>query len=150
MAHPSPAPNAYPPQPHLQDITHLSQEGLQDDKQDPSYHPQTIPHYILHPQHRPKHHRPDLIRAVGCTTNSEGRLIIDPTYRGRRQIQIIECKYSKDGNIKEIIDHIYQLYEPLTTALQTHGRLKADAKIFSIVISKTNTFNLKTLQKLPD
>jgi len=65
---------------HLQAIIHPSQEGLQDDNQDPNDHPRTILDYILHPQHRPKHHRPDLIRTVGYTTNSEGRLITDPKY----------------------------------------------------------------------
>jgi hypothetical protein len=135
-------------QPHLQAITHPSQEGLQDDKQDPTNHPQTIPVYILHPQHRPKHHRPDLIRAVGYPTNLEGRLIQNPTYRGRRQIQIIECKSSTDCNILKIIDYIYQLYEPLKAALQTHGNLKADIIIIPIVISRTCTLNVKTLAEI--
>ena len=96
----------------------------------------------------PKHHRPDLIRAVGYATNSEGRLITDPTYRGRRQIQIIECKYSTTGNIQDIIDHIYQLYETLKAALQKHGRLKADNIIIPIVITRTSTFDVKTLPEI--
>ena len=82
--------------------------------------------------------------AVGFTLNKQGRLVKDLTYRGRRQIQIIECKYSTDGNIQTIIDHIYDIYEPLRQALQTHGTLKADVKIIPIVISRTGTFHVKT------
>ena len=115
---------------------------------DPNDHPQTIPGYILHPQQRPKQHRPDLIRAVSYIINLEGRLITDPTYRGRRQIQIIEYKYSTDDNIEEIIEHMYLLYEPLKTALQTHGGLKADIISIPIVISKTCTFNVRTLVEI--
>ena len=61
---------------------------------------------------------------------------------------MIECKYSTDGNIHDIIDHIHNIYEPLKLALQTHGRIKADIKIIPIVISRTGTFNIKTLAKL--
>jgi len=104
--------------------------------------------YSTHNKDLNEHHRPDLVRAVGYTTNLEGRLITDPTYSRRRQIQIIECKYSTYGHIQEIIDHIYQLYEPLKTSLQTHGRLKADIIIIPIVISRTSTFNMKTLAEV--
>jgi len=77
----------------------------------------TIPEYILPAQHRPAHHRPDLIRAVGYKYGPEGKLIKDPTYKGRRQLQLIECKYSTNGNIQEIINHILTIYEPLKQAL---------------------------------
>ncbi len=80
--------------------------------------------------------------------NSQDTLVRDPTYRGRRQIQIIECKYSTDGNIQTIIDHIYDIYEPLRLALQAHGTLKADVKIIPIVISRTGTFHVKTLAEI--
>lgn len=69
-------------------------------------------------------------------------------YRGRRHVQIIECKYSIDGNIQELIDHTYQLYEPLKGALQMLGSLKADSIIIPIVISRTCTFNVKTLAEI--
>jgi hypothetical protein len=85
---------------------------------------------------------------VGFTLNKQGRLVKDLTYRGRRQIQLIECKYSTDGNLQTIIDHIYDIYEPLRQALQTHGTLKADIKIIPIVISRTGTFNVKTLAEI--
>ncbi len=78
------------PHSHHQDIKHSTHEGLQDDKSDNPDYPQTIPEYILHPQHRLKHHKPDLIRAVGFTLNKQGKLVKDLTYRGQRQIQIIE------------------------------------------------------------
>ena len=82
----------------LPQITHPEEEGLQNDKPNTPNQPQIIPDYILPPQHIPTHHRPDMIMAIGYTINSHGQLIPDPTYRGRRQIQIIECKYSTDGN----------------------------------------------------
>ena len=133
-----------PTQADLTGITHPLQEGLQDDKtENPEYH-STIPEYVLHPQHRPKHHKPDLIRAVGFILNKHGKLVKDPTFRGRRQIQIIECKYSTDGNMHTIIEHIYEIYEPLRVALQTHGTLKAEVKIIPIVISRTGTFHVRT------
>jgi hypothetical protein len=47
----------------------------------------------------------------------------------------------------DIIDHIYNIYEPLKLALQTHGTIRTDIKIVSIVISKTCTFNVKTLSE---
>jgi hypothetical protein len=77
------------PHSHHYDIKHSTQEGLQDDKSDNPDYPQTIPDYILHPQYRNKHHKPYFIRAVGFTLNKQGKLVKDPTYRGRRQIQII-------------------------------------------------------------
>ena len=72
----------------------------------------------------------------------------DLTYRGQRQIQIIECKYSTDGNIQTITDHIYDIYDPPRLELQTYGSLKADVKIIPIVISRTNTFHVKTLAEI--
>jgi hypothetical protein len=142
-----PIPSPAPEDPTLEAITQPNLEGLQDDKADTRY-PQTIPEYILPAQHRPKHHRPDLIRAVGYMLTPEGRLTIDHTYRGRRQLQLIECKYSTDGNIDDIIEHIHIIYEPLKLALQTHGTIKADIKIIPIVISRTGTFNFKTLAEI--
>jgi len=128
----------------LDTITHPSQKGMHDDKAYPNY-PQTIPEYILPAQHRPHHHRPDLIRAVGYILTPDGRLTKDITYRGRRHLQLIECKYSTDGNTHDIIEHIYIIYEPLNLALQTFGRIKAEIKIIPIVINRTCTFNVKTL-----
>ena len=60
-------------QTQLEAIKHPNQEGIQDDKADSNY-PQAIPEYILPAQHRPKHHRPDLIRAVRYILTPEGRL----------------------------------------------------------------------------
>ena len=136
------------PHSHYHDIKHSTQEGLQDDKTDNPDYPQTLPDHILPPQHRPIHHKPDLIRAVGFTLNKQGKLVKDLTYRGQRQIQIIECKYATDGNIQTIIDHIYEIYEPLRQALQTYGTLKAEIKIIPIVITRTGTFHIKTLAEI--
>jgi len=116
----------------LSQILHPEEERLQNGKPNKPNQPQAIPDYILPPQHRPTHHRPNMIRAIGYTINSNGPLIPDPAYGGRRQIQIIECKYSTDGNTQAVIEHIYNIYEPLKQALQTHGPLKAEIKIISI------------------
>jgi hypothetical protein len=137
-----------PPHTHHQGITHSLQEGLQDDKSENPGYPHSIPDYVLHPQHKPKHHKPDLVRADGYTLNTQGNLVKDLAYRGQRQIQIIECEYSTDGNIQTSIDHIYDIYEPLRIAFQTHGILKADVKIIPIVISRTGTFHVKTLAEI--
>jgi hypothetical protein len=120
---------------------------MQDVKADPNC-PQTIPEYILPTQHRPQHHRPDLIRAIGYTITPEGRITKDLTYMGRRQLQTIECKYSTDGNTHDIIEHIYIIYEPLKPALQTPGAIKAGIKIIPIVISRTSTFNVRTMAEI--
>ncbi len=74
-----------------QGISKPLQEGLQDDKSENLEHPQSIPDCILHPQHKPKHHNLYLIQAVWYTFNTQGKLVKDLTYRGQRQIQIIEC-----------------------------------------------------------
>ena len=85
---------------------------------------------------------------MGFAIKQQGKLVKDPTYRGRKQIQIIECKYSTDGNIQTIIEHIYEIYKPLRQALQNYGTLKADVKIIPIVISRAGTFHVKTLAKI--
>jgi hypothetical protein len=82
---------------NLPPITPPEQEGLQDDKYADPETPHIIPEYILPAQFRPTHHKPDIIRAIGYTIGPDGTLKEDPTYRGRRQLQLIECKYSTDG-----------------------------------------------------
>ena len=89
----------------------------------------TIPEYILPVHTRPTHHRANLIRAVRYIFGPNGKLIKDPTYNGIRQLQLIECKYSADGNIQEIINHIHTIYEPLKKALQHHVTLKHISKL---------------------
>ena len=86
------------PHTHLRGITHSQQEGLQDNKSNDPDCPQSIPDYILLAHHNTKHHRPDLIRAVGYTLNTQGKLVKHLTYRCQRQIQLIKCKYSTDRN----------------------------------------------------
>jgi hypothetical protein len=60
---------------HHQGIIHSLQEGLQDEIVENLDYPQFIPDYVLHPQHKPKHHKPDLIRADGYTHNAQGKLV---------------------------------------------------------------------------
>ena len=94
---------------NLPPITNPEQEGLQDDKHIDAETPHIIPEYILPAQFRPTHHKLDIIRAIGYIIGPDGTLKEDPTYRGRRQLQLLECKYSTDGNITYIIDHIYTI-----------------------------------------
>jgi len=97
--------------PPLEPVNHPSEEGLQDDMTNTTNNSHTIPDYMMHLNHKSQHHRPDLVRAVNYTLDSEGKLKRDPTYRGRRKMQIIECKYSTDGNIPTIIHHIFQTHD---------------------------------------
>jgi len=114
---------------------------MQDVKANSNY-PQTIPEHILPAKHRLKHHRPDLIRAIGYIITPEGRLTKD------LKLQIIECKYCTDGNTHDITGHNYVIYEPLKLAHQTHGTIKADIKLIPIGINRTCTFNVKTLAEI--
>ena len=71
---------------HRQGRTHSLHEGLQDDKSENPDYPQSIPDSVLHPEHKPRHHKPDLIRAVGYTLNTQSKLVQDLADRGQRQI----------------------------------------------------------------
>ena len=97
-----------------------TQEGLQNDKIHIK-HPTIIPNNILPNHKRPKNLKPDIIRAIGYILNSQSALVAHPTYRGRRCLQIIECKYSTDNNILETIEHIHTIYEPLKQVIQLHN-----------------------------
>jgi hypothetical protein len=65
-----------------------TQEGLQNDKI-LTKHPTIISNTILLKHNRPKHHKPDIVRAIVYIINSKGALVADPTYKGRRCLQII-------------------------------------------------------------
>ena len=56
---------------------------------------------------------------------------------------MVECIYSIDGNIREIINHICDIYEPLRLALQNQGALRTDFKIILIGINRTSTIGIK-------
>ena len=43
---------------------------------------------------------------------------------------------------------MYNICEPRKQALQTHGTIKAEINIIPIVISRTVTFNVKTLAEI--
>ena len=72
-----PQDNTEYPAAQLPQILHPEEEGLRNDKPNTATHPQTIPEYILPPQHRSTHHKPDMIKAIGYTINSNGKLIPD-------------------------------------------------------------------------
>ncbi len=78
---------------HTLEALEATEKGLQNDKKY-TKHPTIIPNNILPKHNRPKHHKPEIIRAIGYIINTEGALVANPTYRGRRCLQIIECKYS--------------------------------------------------------
>jgi hypothetical protein len=114
---------------------------------------QDTPHHTgVHPTRTPQAQTPQTgsYTSGRLHTWAKRKLNVDNTYKGRRQLQIIECKYSTDGNITKIIDHIHTIYEPLKNALQTYGTIQADIKIIPIVISRTCTFNVKTLAEIAE
>ena len=124
------------------------EEGMQDYKSDVHY-TTTVPDYLLPPEDRPQHCKPDIIRAVGYTLcPSSGMLIPDLTYKGRRVLQIIECKFSTDFNMHEVVDHIPGFYTPLKDKILQHGAWTSDIDIIPIVISRTGSFSKKTLAQL--
>ena len=67
---------------------------------------------------------------------------------GKKATVTRRCKYSTDGDTQAVIDHIYNICEPLKQELQTHGTIKAKIKIIPIVISRIGTFNVKTLAEI--
>jgi len=97
---------------HTLQSIEATHEGLQNDKAN-IRHPTVIPNTILPKHKRPKHNKPDIIRAIGYITDSRCALVKDTTYIGRRCLQLIECKYSTDSNISDIIDHIHTIHAPL-------------------------------------
>ena len=66
-------------------------EGLQNDKEK-SQHPTIIPTNLLPKHKKPKNYKSDIIRAIGYQWNTKCQLVEDPTYKGRRCLQLIECK----------------------------------------------------------
>ena len=123
-------------------------EGLQNDKEK-SQHPTIIPTNLLPKHKRPKHYKPDIIRAIGYQWNATGQLIEDPTYKGRRCLQLIECKYSTDSNLLDTITNIHNIYEPLKQAIMRHNRKnRLQVQIIPIVISRTGNFHTKTMAEI--
>jgi hypothetical protein len=100
-----------------------TQEGLQDDKMKP-LHPTIIPTDLLPKHKRPQHHKPDIIRAIEYRRNSQRQLVEDTTYKERRCLQLIECKYSTVSNTLDTMNSIHNIYEPLKHAIIRHNRNK--------------------------
>ena len=96
-------------------------EGLQNDKEK-TQHPTIIPTNLLPRHKRPIHYKQDIIRAIGYKWNAKRQLVEDPTYKGRRCLQLIECKYSTDSNILDTITNIHNIYEPLKQAIMRHNK----------------------------
>jgi len=66
-------------------------EGLQNDKEE-IQHPTIIPTNLLPTHKRPQHYKPNIIRAIGYTRNTQGQPVEDTTYKRRRCLQLIEGK----------------------------------------------------------
>ncbi len=47
-----------------------------------------------------------------------------------------------------MIDHIYNIYEPLRQALQAHGTMTAEIRSIPIAIIRIGTFNVKNLAEI--
>ena len=121
-----------------------------DDDTKPDEHYTTIlPEYLLPAEHRPQRCKPDIVRAVGFLIDPHtGRLTPDLEYRGRRVLQLIECKYATDTNMHEVIARIREIYADLRDAILQHGWWEADIEIIPIVISRTGSFHIQTLAEL--
>jgi hypothetical protein len=98
-------------------------EGLQNDKEK-SQHPTIIPANLLPKRKRPQHYKPNIIKAISYTRNKQGHMVEDPAYKGRRCLQLIECKYSIDTNTLDTITNIHNIYEPLKQAIMRHNTKK--------------------------
>ena len=123
-------------------------EDPDEDKPDSHYHT-VLPEYLLPTANRPTHYKPDIIRAVGyLTDHTTGQLTPDLTYTGRRVLQIIECKFATDTDMHETTTKIKRLYNPLRQAIMDHGQWQGDIDIIPIVISRTGSFNTKTLAEI--
>ena len=55
-------------------------EGLQNDKEK-TQHSTIIPTNLLPKHKRPKHHKSDMIRAIGYKWSTQGQLVEDLTYK---------------------------------------------------------------------
>jgi len=122
-----------------------TREGLQNDKIKVE-HPTIIPTDLLPEHKRPQHHKLVIIRAVGYKSNSHGQLLEDTNFRGRRCIQLIECKYSTYNNTLNTITNIHNIYVPLKQAIMRHNiKKKLRVQIIPIIISITSNFHMRTL-----
>jgi len=116
-------------------------EGLQNAKEK-TQRPTVIPTDLLPKHKRPQHIKPDIIRAIGYKWNTKGQLVEDTPYKGRRCLQLIECKYSTDNNTLDTIANIHNIYEPLKHAIMRHNRkTRLQVQIIPIVISRTGNFH---------
>jgi hypothetical protein len=136
-----------PQENHSLQTLQATQEGLQNDKETTKL-PTIIPQNI-HPRHkRPKQHKPDIIRAIGYGRNSQGHLVEDTTYKGRRSEYLIECKYSKDSNTLDTIINIHTIYEPPKQAILQHNKERLQVQIIPIGIRRTSNFHTSTLPEI--
>lgn len=108
----------------------------------------TIPDHVLPKHCRPRHYKPDMVRAVGFYLNPDGTLTPDPNYHGQKRLQLIECKYSTDTDTHDISNSIHEKYRPLQDAIRAHGSWQHPVEIIPIVISRTGSFNVKTLAEI--
>jgi hypothetical protein len=136
-----------PQEDHTLHTLQATQEGLQNDKETIK-HPTIIPENVLPKHKRPKHHRLGIIRAIGYRINSQGHLIEDTTYKGKRILQLIEYKYSTDSNTLETINNIHIIYEPLKQVILQHNKERLQVQIIPIVISRTGNFHTSTVAEI--
>jgi len=136
-----------PQEDHILQTLQATQEGLQNNKE-AIIHLTIIPDNILPKHRRPKHHKPNIVKAIGYKRNSQGQLVEDTTYIGRRSLQLIECKYSTYSNTLETINNIHTTYEPLKQAILQHNKGHLQVQIIQNVISRTGNFHTSTLAEI--
>ncbi len=111
--------------------------------------PTIIPTTLLPKHKRPQHYKPYIIRAIGYRRNAKGQIVEDTSYKGRRCLQLIECKYSTDSNILDTITNIHNICELLKLAiLRQSKKQRIEVQIIPIVISRTGNFYKKTMAEI--
>jgi hypothetical protein len=74
-----------PQEDHYLQALETSQEGVHDDKEKSQL--PTIIHITLLPKHkRPKHHKPDIIRAIGYRKESQDQLVKETIYKEKKML----------------------------------------------------------------
>jgi hypothetical protein len=125
-----------------------TQEWLQNEKEK-TQHPTIIPTDFLPKHKRPQHYKPDIIRAIGYTSYTQGQPVEDTTYKGRRCLQRIYCKYSTDSNTLDTVTNIHNICEPLKQTIMRHNKKTIlHVQIIPIVISRTVNFHTRTLAEI--
>ena len=80
--------------------------------------------------------------------HTTGQYEVDPSYTGQPVLQIIECKYSTDHNVVQVMDLIKQKYQDLATKIAAHGAWPGSIEIVPIVITRTGHYHEESIRQI--